>query len=119
MKFSQKGFSYYEKAKECLIDIEINGVVKKIIEEEKIPVNIEFKYNKKSKEFKISNKMKEKQLFILDNMVFENVKKKPIICDTIQIFTKKFPDLSKYKIFQDLDLFKMQEELKVPEKLEN
>jgi hypothetical protein len=118
MKFSQKGFSYYEKAKECLIDIEINGVVKKIIEEEKIPVNIEFKYNKKSKEFKITNKMKEKQLFILDNMVFENVKKKPIICDTIQIFTKKFPDLSKYKIFQDLDLFKMQEELKVPEKLE-
>ena len=119
MKFSQKGFLYYEKAKESLIDIEINNIVKKIIEEETIPVNLEFRYNKKYKELKISNKMKEKQLFMLDNMVFDNVKKKPIICDTIQIFTKKFHDLSKYKVFQDIDLFKMQEELKVPESLDN
>ena len=119
MKFSQKGFLYYEKAKESLIDIEINNIVKKIIEEENIPVNLEFRYNQKYKELRISNKMKEKQIFMLDNMVFDNVKKKPIICNTIQIFTKKFPDLSKYKIFQDIDLFKMQEELKVPERLDN
>ena len=119
MKFSQKGFLYYEKAKESLIDIEINNIVKKIIEEETIPVNLEFRYNQKYKELKISNKMKEKQIFMLDNMVFDNAKKKPIICDTIQIFTKKFPDLTKYKIFQDIDLFKMQEELKVPERLDN
>ena len=119
MKFSQKGFLYYEKAKESLIDIEINNIVKKIIEEETIPVNLEFRYNQKYKELRISNKMKEKQIFMLDNMVFDNVKKKPIICDTIQIFTKKFPDLSKYKKFQDIDLLKMQEELKVPERLDN
>ena len=117
MKFSQKGFSYYEEAKKCLIDIEINNIVKKIIEEESIPVNIEFKYTKSTKEFRIVNKSKEKKLILLDSMIFD-IKRKPILCETIQIFAKQFPDLSKYKKFQDIDLFQLQEELKVPEKLE-
>ena len=119
MKFCQKGFSYYEKAKESLIDIELNNIVKKITEEEPIPVNIEFNYTNKSKEFKIKKKTKEKQIFILDNMIFESTKKKPVQCDTIQIFTKKFPSFSKYKKLQDLDLYEMQEELKVPQQLDN
>ena len=59
MKFCQKGFSYYEKAKESLIDIELNNIVKKISEEELIPVNIEFNYTNKSKEFKIKKKQKK------------------------------------------------------------
>ena len=116
MKYSQKGLTYYEKAKESLIDIQLNNIVKKIIEEERIPVNIDFKYNQKSKELKIINKTKEKLLFALDN---SGSKKKLSLCETIQIFTKKFPDLTKYKIFQDIDLISMQEELKIPEKLEN
>jgi len=45
-------------------------------------------------------------------------KKKPILCDTIQTFTKRFPNLSKYQVLQDLDLFAMQEELKIPERLD-
>ena len=53
MKFSQRGFSYYEKAKENLVDIEINNIVKKIVEEENIPVNIEFRYNKKNRKRRI------------------------------------------------------------------
>ena len=59
MKFCQKGFSYYEKAKESLIDIELNNIVKKITEDELIPVNIEFNYTNKSKEFKIKKKLKK------------------------------------------------------------
>ena len=118
MKFSQRGITYYEKAKEILIDIELNNKVKKIIEEEIIPVSIEFKYSNKIKEFKISKKVKEKQIYMLDDMVFENKKKKPILCDTIQTFTKRFPNLSKYQVLQDLDLFAMQEELKIPERLD-
>ena len=118
MKFSQKGFTFYEKARECLIDIELNNIVKKIIEEADIPVNIDFKYNKKIKELKITSKIKQKQIFMIDNMIFENKQKKPILCETIQTFTKQFPDLSKYTIFQDLDLIKMQEELKIPQQLE-
>ena len=119
MKFSQKGVTYYEKAKESLIDIELNNIVKKIIEEEDIPVKLFFKYNQKVKEFKITSKTKDKQIFMIDNMVFEHKQKKPILCETIQIFTKNFPDLSKYKIFQDIDLFQMQEELKIPERIES
>ena len=52
-------------------------------------------------------------------MIFESTKKKPVQCDTIQIFTKKFPSFSKYKKLQDLDLYEMQEELKVPQQLDN
>ena len=118
MKFSKRGITYFEKAKETLIDIELNEKVKKIIEEEPIKVNIEFKYSPKIKEFKITKKVKEKQIGLLDNMVFEKPSKKPIYCKTIQNFTKKFPNLSKYQVYQDLDLFKMQEELKIPEKLD-
>ena len=118
MKFSKRGITFYEKAKEILIDIELNEKVKKIIEEEPIQVNIEFKYSPKIKEFKITKKAKEKQIALLDNMVFEKPNKKPIHCKTIQTFTKRFPNLSKYQVLQDLDLFKMQEELKIPEKLD-
>ena len=118
MKFSKRGITYFEKAKETLIDIELNEKVKKIIEEEPIKVNIDFKYSPKIKEFKITKKVKEKQIALLDNMVFEKQSKKPIYCKTIQIFTKRFPNLSKYQVLQDLDLFKMQEELKIPEKLD-
>ena len=118
MKFSKRGITYFEKAKETLIDIELNEKVKKIIEEEPIKVNIEFKYSPKIKEFKITKKVKEKQIALLDNMVFEKPSKKPIYCKTIQIFTKRFPNLSKYQVLQDLDLFNMQEELKIPEKLD-
>ena len=117
MKFSQRGITFIEKAKEILIDIDLNNKVKKIIEEENIPVNIQFKYTNKNKKFTITQKDKEKQIYMLDNMVFENLNKRPIVCETIQLFTKRFPNLSKYQILQDLDLFVMQEELKIPEKL--
>ena len=56
---------------------------------------------------------------MLDNMLFESTKKKPSLCETIQSFTKKFPRLSRYKKLQDLDLCKMQEELKAPQQLDN
>ena len=49
VKYCKRGISYYEKMKTLLIDIELNEKVQNIIEKEPITVELEFRYNSKSK----------------------------------------------------------------------
>ena len=41
-----------------------------------------------------------------------------MICNTIKIFTNEFPNLSKYQYWQDIDLFELEKNLSLPDKLE-
>ena len=54
----------------------------------------------------------------MDDFVIEDTKKKCMICKTIKIFTNEFPDLTKYQSFQDIDLFELEKNLSIPERLE-
>ena len=120
MKFANRGKIYYEKTKNLIIDIYLNKKAQAIVEKEIIEVEILLKYNDKIKEFSIETPHKdEKHLCYLDN-IFEEPKKKPSrLCKTIKIFTKNFPDFIKYQNFYKVNVFKIEEELKVPEKLNN
>ena len=120
MKYIRKNILYYDQAKEILIDILLNNKVNKILEDDGFKVELSFTYEKEKKELLI-NKVKkvEKQLQFLDNMIFQNNNKKGIkICRNIEAFTKYFPNLISFQHKGGgKDIFEIQNELNLPEKI--
>ena len=120
VKFCKRGQNYYEKMKTLLIDIELNEKVQNIVEKEPITVELEFKYNNKSKELKIEKSHKKDiQLKSLDNMMFEEETQKTYYCGTIKAFTKRFPNIAKYQQIIEKDLTDMEKDLKLTQKISN
>ena len=56
VKFAKRVEYNYEMTQKHILNIDLNEKVQKIIENEKIPVEIHYKYNKKEKEFYIEKK---------------------------------------------------------------
>ena len=112
VKLAQREKNYYEEINRITNNLILNGRVQKIVEEEFIPVKIYFNYNEDKKEFYFTkSKMKEK-----DYPKKKAEKKvKSNFCKTIKSFTKKFPDLTECDLTSDI--FQIQTELNIPEKL--
>ena len=110
VKLSKKELIFYENAKKSIIDLELNEKVQSIIEKESIPSIISLRYTKKKKEFKIE---KGKISIVVPKIeIFKNDNEKKKICPTIESFVYKFPDFSKIQQqLEDVDLFKLEEEL--------
>jgi hypothetical protein len=116
VKFAKRGKVYYEDVKNKIIDIEMNEKAQSIIETAIIPSTIYLKYTDKEKEFKIEKgKNNYKEVPLLDVLKNDNEKKKN--CATIESFAYKFPDISKIQQLQDIDLFTLEEELKITEEI--
>jgi len=114
-KFAKRVKINYEKTIKHILNIDLNEKVQKIIENEFIPVEIHYKYNKKEKEFFIEEKPNLKETHI---DIFEEGAEKKNICRTIKLFTKKFPDLVKAQISYDKTLIEMDAEMKINENLQ-
>ena len=115
LKFAKRGKNYYEESIKSTKELEINEKVQDIIDEF-IPVEIIFKYNNEQKIFDImKSKLKQKDLD-------KKHKQKKIIndstCINIKSFTEKFPNLTIFEERQDIDIFDLQKELKIPDKLD-
>ena len=116
LKFTKRGKNYYEEAIKSTKDLELNKEVQEIVEEEFIPVEINFKYNDEQKLFEIQKskikdrkyEKKQKELLLKNNI---------FLCSTIKNFTEKFPNLAIFQEKQDIDIFDMQKELKIPKKI--
>ena len=115
-KFAKRVKINYENTYKHILNIDLNEKVQKIIENEFIPVEIHFKYNKKEKELNIEEKPNIKEKNTLD--MLEEGREKKNICRTIKIFTTKFPDLVKNQNLYDKTLTEMDEEMKLNENLE-
>ena len=120
VKFAKRVEINYEQTQKHILNIDLNEKVQKIIENEFIPVEIHYKYNKKEKEFLIEEKpnLKESNLDLLDNTILEEESQKKNICRTIKLFTKRFPDLVKVQISYDKTLIDMDKEIKLNENLQ-
>ena len=121
LKFTKRGKNYYEESIKSTKDLEINREIQNIVEDEFIPVEIHFKYdalNKDQVEFDIVKlKIKEKDY---EKKLKQQTKLKNIVyCNTIKTFTEKFPNLAIFQEKQDVDIFNMQKELSIPNKLES
>ena len=114
LKFTQKEKNYYEEAIKSIKDLELNEKVQSIVEDDYIPVEISFEYSDGQKFFDIiKSKLKEKDY----NKKHYKVKMRNF-CNNIKSFTEKFPNLSKFQDLQDIDVFEIQKELQVPDKLD-
>jgi hypothetical protein len=115
LKFLSRATKHYQVAKQLVEDIDINQVVKKIVEDIAIPVEVYFKYDEEEKKLKIE---KSKLKFLNDNEYIEDPKR-GLIMKTIEVFTKKFPNLVRHQYFQGADFFQMLGEIELPKKLNN
>ena len=114
VKISHKEKNYYFQIKGLINNLLLNEKVKSIIEDEFIPVKIDFTYTNDKKGFILKkSKMKEKDYFKKKS---EN-KIKLNLCKSIKSFTKKFPNLTLCKDIIEPDLIKVQTELNIPGKL--
>ena len=122
-KYIQKRKKYYEDSEKLLVDFRLNEETKKIIYEKQISVEIYFDVDEDHLEENLEQELKigdfeiipsenKKKIKELDK---KNIKRRT--CETIDIFTKKFPNLVKYQEFQDADILIMQQRLKIPEKI--
>ena len=118
LKFIDKINNYYDNQIQLINNILINEKIKKLAEEEIIPVEITFKYDREEKKFElIKSNIKEK---ILDNRnVLENPNKNTTIFKTIEAFTRYFPNLSKYQRIQDVNPLNIIKELSINIKINN
>ena len=115
LKYLSRATKHYKVAKKLVADIDINEVVKKIVEEVTLPVEVYFKYDDKEKKLKIE---KSKLKLLNDNEYIEDPKR-GLILKTIEVFTKKFPNLVRHQYFQGADFFEMLGEIELPKKLNN
>ena len=121
LKYARRDKIYYEGNRKLLIDIKINEEIQSIIEKDFIPVEIKFHLNEdiEKGEFEIyPSNFKEKDRMDIEKIKEHEKSKKIRLCTTIEEFTKKFPNLSKYQEFQDADIFEIQKRLQFPTKID-
>ena len=120
LKFAKRGFIYYEESRKLLVDISLNEETKEKIENEFIPVDIKFFLNEdnESGKFEITPcNFKEKDRFNSEKIKEYEKSKKVKLCLTIDMFTKKFPNLVQYQELQDADILEIQKTLEFSSKL--
>ena len=120
MKFGNRNKVCFEKMKQIYMDIELNMKANTIIENEIFEITILFKHKPPNPKFLIyKESIKDKQIAFLDSVTFDK-KEQGKECETIEVFTKVFPDLNKY-VKDDVDerikLFKYQEILDLPNQM--
>jgi hypothetical protein len=120
MKFGNRNKVCFEKMKQIYMDIELNMKANTIIENEIFEITILFKHKPPNPQFLIyKESIKDKQIAFLDSVTFDK-KEQGKECETIEVFTKVFPDLNKY-VKDDVDerikLFKYQETLDLPNQM--
>ena len=118
IKLAKKYNLFYNKAKKIMIDIDLNKQIHHILEKEIIPVQIKFIYSDHEKKFEISphpGYITVRERMSIISRFFTSYNKK--ICQTIKGFTNIFPNLSEFNELQDLNIFEIMEELKIPNKL--
>ena len=114
LKFLSRATKHYKVAKQLVADIDINQIVKKIVEEIPIPIEVYFKYDEEERKLKIE---RPKLKLPNDCEYMEDVKRGGLIMKTIEVFTKKFPNLVRHQYFQGADFFEMLGEIELPKKL--
>ena len=107
---------YYENVKNIIVDIDLNKKAQVIIQTEQIA------FDSKSKDNNfvqiLSTLMKDKnKKEIFSNFYLKNIKNKTN--NTIESFTNYFPNISKYQMIYNIDIYKFIQENKIPEIIDN
>ena len=124
-KYIQRRKKYYDNTLQHLVNIKLNEETKDIIERCIISVDIIFDIKEEQLEENLENNLPIGEFDIImsekmDKKKIKEYEKKKIKirrCPTIEVFTKKFPNLVKYQEMQDADILEIQQKLNFPAKL--
>ena len=107
---------YFENIEKIIVDIDLNKKVHEIVQNEEFYLDkkSEDKNNKNIVNF-FSNIKKNKDF----SQLFKKDKKQKIYSNTVEQFINNFPNIAKYQLNYELDLFKLIKEKKIPEIIDN
>ena len=122
-EISKKYNNLYQKAKNIILNIDINNKIKNIIDNEIIPVELYFKYDENIKELKIEKFKKVKKLSKdkLKEQKQGNYFAFEIweVCQTIKDFINNFPDIAIISVLNEDYIFDIHKQMKINQKLED
>ena len=115
LKFLSSSTKQYMKSKILVQKIDINQIIKSHIEEEAIPVEVDFEYDETVHKLRIE----KSKIKLLPDCEFLEDPKRGLIMKTIAVFTKKFPNLVRHHQYLQSteDIFQMMKELQLPKRL--
>ena len=111
----QKEKLYYKNILNIITDIDLNKKIINIVKEGKIVLDLKSDNKNYSNFFKLLKKENEK--FFLN--LFEKENKKEKYTNTIYKFINNIPNISKYQLSHDIDIYKYIKENKIPEIIDN
>ena len=124
IEFAERGKIFYKENQKLLSDINLNEEIKKIIQNEFIPVKINFHWEEEDKVkgkpengiFQIEpSGFKEKDRNNIDKINAYEKSKKVTLALTIENFTKRFPNLLLFQEYEDADILHIQRKLNFPD----
>ena len=115
IKYTKKAIDYNNKMMKLIIDIDLNEKVKDIIENKKMPVEMQFKFNDNEKVFKLYDPtIAERQI---SDLFMGEVNRNCRICLTIEHFIKYFPNLVKIQLLKGINILKEIKDLRITKKI--
>ena len=120
LDFAERWKIFYKENQTLLMDIILKEEVKKIINDEFIPVTIKFSCpDCVNGVFKIEpSTFKEKDKENIEKIQEHQILKGASLIFTIKEFIKKFPNLRYYQDFDDVDIFDLQDKLNLQKNME-
>ena len=120
LDFAERWKIFYKENQTLLMDIILKEEVKKIINDEFIPVTIKFSCpDCVNGVFKIEpSTFKEKDKENIEKIQEHQILKGASLIFTIKEFIRKFPNLRYYQDFDDVDIFDLQDKLNLQKNME-
>ena len=116
IKYTKKAIDYYKKLKELIIDIDLNEKVKDIIENKRMPVEMQFKFNDKEKIFRLYDPtIAERQI---NDLIMGEINHNCRICLNVNQFIIFFPNFAKIQLISGINILKEIRDLKITKKIE-
>ena len=120
LKYTERSMQNIRLNLTAINEIQTNNLIKNFVENHPLEVEIIMSLSHRRFEIVKSNYGGDDKLQYLNDFLFEEGKKKKgIVCKNIFDFTNRFPPLIYYQEKQGYDLFELENQFNLPEKLEN
>jgi hypothetical protein len=118
IKYTKKAIDFYKKVKTIITDINLNEKVINIIEKYKMPIEMEFQFNKKKQFVLLKSHLKQSEI---SELVNGEIRKNCKVCSNIKEFIKYFPNFVNIELNKKikLNIFKEIGELNIPMRINN
>ena len=117
IKYTKKSIDYYNQLMKLIIDIDLNEKVNDIIENKKMPIEMEFKFSEGDKKFQLLiPTLAEKQI---SDLFMGEINRNRRICLNIDQFIKYFPNIQKIQLLKGIDILNEIKNMNITRKIDD